>query len=145
MSGYRYTMRDLEVLVDRLNRTAGADAKAHRDATEAEKAAGFALVSNVGTYYLMGAYGGHKLVQITNYGGGVRDVLRVGYSSKRELYYAMHAYLDGIDAAATDSHYSVEALQARAGTIERAMQESLDRREKFRREEEARNAEGVAS
>ena len=141
--GYRYTMRDLEGLVDRLNRTTGAEAEPYRDATEAEKAAGFGGVGNIGTYYLMGAYGGHKLVQITNYGGGVRDVLGTGYASKRELYRAVSAYLDGIDAAATDSHYSVEALQARAGTIERAMQESLDRREKFRREDEARNAEAV--
>jgi hypothetical protein len=141
--GYRYTMRDLEGLVDRLNRTTGAESEPYRDATEAEKEAGFGGVGNIGTYYLMGAYGGHKLVQITNYGGGVRDVLGTGYVSKRELYRAVSAYLDGIDAAATDSHYSVEALQARAGTIERAMQESLDRREKFRREEEARNAEAV--
>jgi hypothetical protein len=141
--GYRYTMRDLEGLVDRLNRTVGAEVKAHREATEAEKAAGFALVSNVGTYYLMGAYGGHKLVQITNYGGGVRDVLRVGYSSKRELYYATHAYLDGMEAAATDSHYSVAALRERAGTIEEEIRRSIERREKFRREDEARNAEAV--
>jgi hypothetical protein len=138
--GYRYKMADLTGLVDRLNRTAGAEVKAHREATEAEKAAGFALVSNVGTYYLMGAYGGHKLVQITNYGGGVRDVLRVGYSSKRELYYATHAYLDGMEAAATDSHYSVAALRERAGTIEEEMRKSIERREKFRREDEAREA-----
>ena len=142
---YRYTMRDLEGLVDRLNRTTGAESEPYRDATEAEKAAGFGGVGNVGTYYLMGAYGGHKLVQITNYGGGVRDVLGTGYASKRELHRAISAYLDGIDDAATDSHYTVAALQARAGTIERAMAENLERREKFRREEEARNAEGVAS
>ena len=140
MSGYRYKMSDLTGLVDRLNRTVGAEVKAHREATEAEKAAGFALVSNVGTYYLMGAYGGHKLVQITNYGGGVRDVLRVGYSSKRELYYATHAYLDGMEAAATDSHYSVAALRERAGTIEEEIRRSIERREKYRREDEAREA-----
>lgn len=138
--GYRYTMRDLEGLVDRLNLEVGADPKPYRDATEAEKAAGFHAVGNVGTHYLMGAYGGHKLVQITNYSGGVRDVLRIGYSSKRELYHAMHAYLDGIDAAARDSHYSVEAIQQRAGTIEDAMKENLERREKFRREQEQREA-----
>jgi hypothetical protein len=137
---YRYKMADLTGLVDRLNRTAGAEVKAHREATEAERAAGFALVSNVGTYYLMGAYGGHKLVQITNYGGGVRDVLRVGYSSKRELYYATHAYLDGMEAAATDSHYSVAALRERAGTIEEEMRKSIERREKYRLEDEAREA-----
>ena len=129
---YRYKMSDLAGLVDRLNRTAGAEVKAHREATETEKAAGFALVSNVGTYYLMGAYGGHKLVQITNYGGGVRDVLRVGYSSKRELYYATHAYLDGMEAAATDSHYSVAALRERAGTIEEDIRKSIERRERVR-------------
>ena len=138
--GYRYTMNDVKGLVDRLNREVGAAPKAYRDATEAEKAAGFHGVGNIGTYYVEGAYGGHKLVQITNHGGGVRDVLGTGYASKRELYRAVSAYLDGIDAAATDSHYSVAALQARAGTIERAMQESLDRREKFRREDEARAA-----
>lgn len=143
MSGYRYTMRDLEGLVDRLNREVGAEPKPYRDATEEEKAAGFYGVGNIGTYYLEGAYGGHKLVQITNYGGGVRDVLGTGYVSKRELYRAISAYLDGIDAAAADSHYSVEAIQARAGTIERAMAENLERREKFRREEEAREAARV--
>lgn len=143
MSGYRYTMRDLEGLVDRLNREVGAEPKPYRDATEAEKAAGFHGVGNVGTYYLMGAYGGHKLVQITNYGGGVRDVLRIGYSSKRELYYAMHAYLDGMWAVNPESRETVAALRERAGTIEEAMRESIERREKFRREEEAREAARV--
>ena len=143
--GHRYKMADLTGLVDRLNRTTGAEAKAYRDATEREKAAGFYSVANIGTYYLEGAYGGHKLVQIVNHGGGVRDVLGTGYVSKRELYRAIGAYLDGMDAAATDSHYSVAAIRERAGTIERAMSENLERLEKFRREEEARNAEEVAS
>ena len=140
MSGYRYKMSDLTGLVDRLNRTVGAEVKAHREATKAEKAAGFALVSNVGTYYLMGAYGGHKLVQITNYGGGVRDVLRVGYSSKRELHYAIHAYLDGMWAVNPESGETVAALREQAGTIEEEIRRSIDRREKFRREDEAREA-----
>ena len=143
MSGYRYTMADLTGLVDRLNQTAGADAKGHREATREEKAAGFALVSNVGTYYLMGAYGGHKLVQITNHGGGVRDVLRVGYSSKRELYYAIYAYLDGMWAVNPESGETVAALRERAGTIEEDMRRGIERREKYRREEEAREAAKV--
>lgn len=143
MSGYRYKMADLTGLVDRLNQTAGADAKDHREATGEEKAAGFALVSNVGTYYLMGAYGGHKLVQITNHGGGVRDVLRVGYSSKRELYYAIHAYLDGMWAVNPESGETVAALRERAGTIEENIRKSIERREKYRREEEAREAAKV--
>lgn len=141
--GYKYKMSDITGLVDRLNREVGAEPKPYRDATEAEKAAGFHGVGNIGTYYVEGAYGGHKLVQITNYSGGVRDVLGTGYVSKRELYRAIGAYLDGIDAAATGSHYSVAAIQARAGTIERAMAENLERREKFRREQEAREAAKV--
>jgi hypothetical protein len=66
--GYRYKMADLTGLVDRLNRTVGAEVKAYREATEVEKAAGFYSVANPGTFYLEGAYGGHKLVQVINYG-----------------------------------------------------------------------------
>lgn len=138
---YRYTMADLSRLVDRLNREVGAEPKAYRDATEEEKAAGFYAVANIGTYYLMGAYGGQKLVQITTHGGGVRDVLNVGYGSKREVYRALSAYLDGIAAASPDSHYAVAAIRERAGSIEEAMRQNIERRERFAREEAERGAQ----
>ena len=48
-----------------------------------------------------------------------------------------------MEAAATDSHYSVAALRERAGTIEEEIRRSIERREKFLREDEARNAEAV--
>jgi hypothetical protein len=137
---YRYTMADLTGLVNRLNREVGAEEHTGREATDAEKAAGFYSVANIGTYYIMGAYGGNKLVQITNHGGGVRDVLGEGYLSKRELYRAMHAYLGGMAAVAQDSRETVAALRERAGTIEEEMRKSIERREKYRREDEAREA-----
>jgi hypothetical protein len=50
----------------------------------------------IGFYYLMGAYGGSKLVQIINEHGGVRDVLpHLGYTSKREVAAGIRAFLDG--------------------------------------------------
>jgi hypothetical protein len=130
MSGYRYKMSDLTGLVDRLNRTAGAEyaeLKAYREATEAEKAAGFYSVANPGTFYLEGAYGGHKLVQVINYGGGVRDVLYCGYVSKRELYHLIGALLNGVGAIA-----ETMAIRERAGSIEREIQERKDHRERVR-------------
>ena len=96
-------------------------------AAEAEKAAGFYSVSNPGTFYLEGAYGGHKLVQVINYGGGVRDVLRCGYVSKRELYHLIGALLDGVGTIA-----ETMAIRERAGSIEREIQERKDHRERVR-------------
>lgn len=135
---YRYKMADLQGLVDRLNRTTGAEVKAYRQATEREKAAGFYSVANIGTYYLEGAYGGHKLVQIVNYGGGVRDVFRNGYGTKRETYRLIAAYLDGMTAQA-----ETLAVFERAGSIEAAIREAEERSAKFQQEQEER--EGVRS
>jgi hypothetical protein len=50
----------------------------------------------IGYYYLMGAYGGSKLVQIVNEHGGVRDVLpHLGYTSKREVAAGIRSFLIG--------------------------------------------------
>ena len=54
-------------------------------------------VANVGNYHLAGAYGGWKLVQMMTTGGGIRDIFRRGYRTKRELYDLIYAYMDGID------------------------------------------------
>jgi hypothetical protein len=62
----------------------------------------------LGTYYLMGAYGGQKLVQIITEGGGVRDVLpHLGYTSKKELANGMRAYLAGRHEPYTEEHYQI--------------------------------------
>lgn len=75
------TMKDLEGLVNRLNVITGNNPK----------------MRAVGTYLLDGAYGGWKLAQTVNEGGGERNVLSIGYVSKKECYYAIHAYIRGIE------------------------------------------------
>lgn len=66
-----------------------------------------------GTYYVMGAYGGQKLVQIITEGGGVRDVLpHLGYTTKHELVNGMKAYLAGRHEPHTEEHYQVEHRRA---------------------------------
>jgi hypothetical protein len=50
----------------------------------------------IGYYYAMGAYGGAKLVQIINEGGGVRDVLpHLGYVNRPTLVKALRSFLAG--------------------------------------------------
>lgn len=85
----RITKGDLENLVSRIN-DATDNPKITWHATEGK------LIANVGNYSLSGAYGGWKLVQIVSEAGGERDISNMGYSSKRELYYWMTAFLNGL-------------------------------------------------
>ena len=63
----------------------------------------------VGYFYLMGAYGGLKFVQIVNESGGVRDVLpRIGYVGKRQMLDALTSYLEGRSEARTLEHYGIK-------------------------------------
>lgn len=54
------------------------------------------MTSNIGNYYVHSAYGGVALYQITNDGGGVRDVLNTGFIGKSDLYNRISAYKKGI-------------------------------------------------
>ena len=63
----------------------------------------------IGYYYLMGAYGGWKLVQIVNEGGGVRDVFpRLGYAAKREMMTALTSFIEGRNQEAILAHYGIK-------------------------------------
>ena len=112
--GYRYTQRDVDSAVRGLNRVAGfTEEDINRPIYERrDDDSGGAMV---GRYYVEGAYGGWKLVQITNAGGGTRDVLSVGYTTKRELYHLTHAYRMGIEAGTVGDHWSLESVRSRAG------------------------------
>jgi hypothetical protein len=66
----------------------------------------------VGRYYAQGAYGGWKLVQIVNEGGGERAIT-AGYTTRRELYALIHAYREGMHAASAEDRYTVAAIRAR--------------------------------
>lgn len=85
----RITDKHLEAVVSRLNRETG------NPATYRAPDCG---PINVGHYYIDRAYGGNQLVQITNTGGGVRNVLNCGFVTKRALYDLIYAYISGIDA-----------------------------------------------
>lgn len=107
----RITMRDIEGAVRGLNVIAGfspdeADAPTYsRDEATGENRA------MVGRYIVAGAYGGLQLQQIVNEGGGVRGIT-TGYVSKRELYYRIHAYREGMAAGRDGDPYTLAALRA---------------------------------
>jgi len=82
------TRKELEIVADRINRVTNNPIDPWGDNG-----------SNVGTYYISGAYGGYNLEQIVNEQGGCRSVLRCGHISARELYYRMQAYLQGYEEA----------------------------------------------
>ena len=86
----RITEKDLQAVVNRINRTMGTPLAPYtRD--ESGK-----YTANVGNYHLSGAYGGWALHQMGNESGGIRDVLRGGHVPKRDLYNQMHAFLEGV-------------------------------------------------
>ncbi len=53
------------------------------------------LIYGVGSYFIEGAYGGYQLFQVSNECGGVRECLGTGYTSKKELYYAIKYFKQG--------------------------------------------------
>ena len=110
MAGHRYTQRDIDGAVRGLNLMAGFSA-AEADAPlwiYEDGAGGRAMV---GRYWVQGAYGGWKLVQIVNEGGGERSITS-GYVSKRELYSLIHAYREGMAAGQGGDRYTLTALRA---------------------------------
>lgn len=85
----RITERDLKGAIKTLNRITGNPEANYR--REGDK-----LIANIGSYYLEMAYGGNKLVQIVNEGGGIREITH-GFIPKRELYHQIWAYIKGIE------------------------------------------------
>lgn len=83
------TEKMLNILVDRINKIAGTPMSYIDKETR---------TINIGHYHLDGAYGGWKLVQTDNDGGGIRDISKTGYTSKRNLYNEMHMFIAGLEA-----------------------------------------------
>jgi hypothetical protein len=105
---YRYTDKDLESAVRGLNIIAGFTLEeAYAPIwTQTEEGQNRAMV---GRYYVSGAYGGWKLVQIVSEAGAERSITD-GYGTKREVYHLIHAYREGM-AASGDDRYSLAALR----------------------------------
>lgn len=95
----RITLIDLNLMCNRLNQRTGAPWEPYSKQDDGTYKA------NPGNYHIHSAYGGVndsayggvKLVRMTNTAGGVADVLHSGFVSKRELYSLMHAYLKGLE------------------------------------------------
>lgn len=83
---------DLEKLVGRINRATG------QPETPYQRVKG-KLVANIGNYHIDRAYGGVKLVQMVNEGGGIRVISNGGYGTKRELYNEMQTFCRAIEIA----------------------------------------------
>lgn len=86
----RITQKDLEYLVERINEATNSPQQQYTKSDERP------MKSNIGNYHLDYAYGGVKLVRMANEHGGISDISRQGYGTKRELYIWMQAFLAGM-------------------------------------------------
>ncbi|MEK0324194.1 MAG: hypothetical protein QQN63_00690 [Nitrosopumilus sp.] len=92
----RITLKDLENLIERLNRVTGSPMVSHTKLDVADKAFP-RYKSNPGHYCLDRAYGGNKLVRITSEGSGETNISNGGYDTKTILYHEILAILTGIE------------------------------------------------
>ena len=81
---------DLKDLIDQLNELTG------NPLTYSSHKPDEPFKSNIGHYHLSCAYGGYRLDQLCNEGGGIRVISCNGYSTKRDLYNELQAMLYGI-------------------------------------------------
>ena len=88
----RITERDLQGMINRLNRVTNSPA------TYSDKQADGKFKSNVGHYHLDFAYGGVKLMRTVNESGGVTCPISMGYETKKDAYYMIHAFINGIES-----------------------------------------------
>ena len=88
----RITQRDLDGLINRLNRITNSPA------TYSDKQPDGKFKANVGHYHLDQAYGGVKLARVYNEGGGITTPCSMGYETKRDAYGIIAAYIAGIEA-----------------------------------------------
>lgn len=87
----RITQKDLEYLVKRINEVTDSPL------TSWSKTGIGKFNANIGNYHLDYAYGGVKLVRMVNPGGGITEISRDGFGTKRELFNWMRAFLAGLD------------------------------------------------
>lgn len=96
----RITQKDLEYLVKRINEVTDSPTEPYtrnekEDDREGRINVGF--TANIGNYHLDYAYGGVKLVRMVNDGGGIEEISRDGFGTKRQLYSWLQAFLAGLN------------------------------------------------
>jgi hypothetical protein len=85
----RVTEKQLEAIVDRINRITGSPSAPYIDGK-----------AQVGNYHISHAYGGVALHRMYNEGGGVTSPLSTGHIPKRELAALMYAFINGLEVTA---------------------------------------------
>jgi hypothetical protein len=85
----RVTEKDLQAIVDRINRITGSPSAPYIDGK-----------AQIGNYHLSHAYGGVALHRMYNDAGGVTSPLSTGHIPKRELAGLMYAFINGLEVAA---------------------------------------------
>lgn len=93
MSRTRITIKFLNAQVEMLNRIQDTPQESYvrKDGRN---------IAQPGNYHISGAYGGYSLHQMSNEGGGVRDVFRCGHIPARELSERISAYVRGLEEGA---------------------------------------------
>ena len=89
------TQKQLESKIAYLNVMTGNPEKPWNAPVEGAKY-GSRITANVGNFHLYCAYGHYNLHQMTNEGGGVKDVFNYG-STKKELAMLIDAFMRGIE------------------------------------------------
>jgi hypothetical protein len=82
----RVTEKDLEAIVNRINRITGSPAEPYINGK-----------AQPGNYHISHAYGGVCLHRMSNTGGGVSSPLSIGHIPKRELAALMYAFINGLE------------------------------------------------
>lgn len=92
----RITDKHLDGLINRLNKLTG-NPETYCTTTKNEDGANASFKTNVGHYHVSYAYGGCELQQVVNEGGAVSTPLNTGFTTKRDLYEKIHAFIKGIE------------------------------------------------
>lgn len=86
----RITDKHLEVLIKRINVITKNPTTPYTEYKNGK------TKSNIGNYHLDWAYGGVALNQMSNESGGVSSPFGSGYTTKRDLYNRLQAFLEGL-------------------------------------------------
>jgi len=86
----RIRQKDLEIIVDQINRAQGCPMTTYTLKNGEYEA-------NVGNYHLSFAYGGVSLRQVANKDGGASEPLGTGHIPKKALYGVLKAFLAGLE------------------------------------------------
>jgi hypothetical protein len=86
----RISQSDLQYKIDTINELLGYYKKPYSNTYNKIRA-------NKGTFYISKAYGGYRIEQICNEGGGCRDISYRG--TKKECYFYAKGIIEGIEQA----------------------------------------------